>query len=77
MERKNNIFSIDHDLLSIYLNNNGSNSGSAAAGAQPLGGTSMNFGMGGGSSYHEDDMDKEYSRYNNLFGMPTNPGSNN
>lgn len=55
MERKqNNIFQIDNDLLSLYLNNNTSAGG--------------NFGPGGnahpgGANFQDDDSDFRYGSY--------------
>lgn len=74
MERKNNIFSIDQDLLSLYLNNNTT----GAAGVQPGSQAGFNFGggfgSGGGSSYHEEELESAFStRYNNPFNLPPPP----
>jgi hypothetical protein len=56
MERKNNIFSIDQDLLSLYLNNNSGLGGGTLAG-------------NAGSNFMEEEFERDFNArgsYNNF-----------
>ena len=55
MDRKNNIFSIDQDLLSLYLNNK-----DGGAGLGMPGGNTPNNGQFGSYNNPDEDLSKEF-----------------
>jgi hypothetical protein len=56
MDRKNNIFSIDQDLLSLYLNNKDGGAGLGMSG----GGDTPNNGQFGNYINPDEDLGREF-----------------